>query len=76
MACLMSRFHGECVGRLLQHGGIRQSIVFSADARIIPLTTGSMKVGVDRLHPDSHSVPAICRSMVHCSLTFTESWDR
>ena len=50
---LLSQCHVVCAGRLFQHGGARHCLFMRMSGGIVPLTTGSMKVGVDRMHPDT-----------------------
>ena len=65
---LLSRCHVACAGRLLHHDGTREGIVcleLRMSEGISPLTTGSMKVGVDWMHPDTSRrmllIAASCR---------------
>ena len=72
---LLSRCHVVCAGHLLQHGGIRQDCLYilarhclflRMSGGVIPLTTGSMKVGVGRMHPDTSRRPLFRAASSRC----------
>ena len=50
---LLARCHVVCAGRLARRDKPRHSLFLLMSGGIIPLTTGCMKVGVDRMHPDT-----------------------